>query len=694
MRASFKGKIIVTSAGNENVNTQFSAPALLAPGQPREQIPEFLKYPIINVAGIESSQLNLLEERFNETKWADSNYGNKISVCAAAEFKSGVLTRDYTSVLGDGTSLSAPLVSGLAAEMILLDEVLVQLGERNSEMSANEIIRIIEATADDLGDPGHDKYYGHGRINVWKALLAVANGGTNITNPNWYGFEIRGASQTSDNNITGILEERNKSARIYIDNTLLSDADNTTVPDASISLYKRVPPTGVTDFENIIPIPNFREKTFLSTFSITRDELVGNDNQLKRLQLRPKGKSNRSTPFFEISLEMDLLTKGVYDFVDYDDYVFTIETPRVTELVSFQNGKKLTITGNLERQSFQFPIGTAGNEIELGISYPGFTPLENNTDIYFSPTGDTLIAKPEDITDGDDIITSRIKTTIPEDAQTGRVVFVHKNTNNEHVVSFSSPINLIIPRIVGVKAESGNKGDLIHIAINVPHFIADKENTLIYFSASSEILTPEEVTTDPLPYITNILSVRLPADMQKGEVTVMITVDNGEKVAFKSYFEATELIYTDCYIRLQTIATWDYSSYEVGFEHFGTAKGSFWGNTFFGQIDKQDDFLKMNTAGFIEVILDKDRKNVEKVSMTDTTFYSGLRTSEFDFTGVNIPYNWEEPSLFEFTVNGEEVCQHITNLNQISALHTDDPSSLVSYRCGSTSEILVYFFKE
>ncbi len=63
-------------------------------------------------------------------------------------------------------------------------------------LSPLQIVEIIEATADDLGSKkvhadtvndapanGFDPVFGHGRINVWKALLAVANDGLSNHQP-------------------------------------------------------------------------------------------------------------------------------------------------------------------------------------------------------------------------------------------------------------------------------------------------------------------------------------------------------------------------------------------------------------------------------------------------------------------------------------------------------------------------------
>ncbi|AJR06684.1 hypothetical protein C9J03_03600 [Photobacterium gaetbulicola] len=60
----------------------------------------------------------------------------------------------------DGTSFSAPYVSALAA-MIL---------QRAPELTASEVAAIIFATADDLGEPGVDEVWGHGRVNPARAM--------------------------------------------------------------------------------------------------------------------------------------------------------------------------------------------------------------------------------------------------------------------------------------------------------------------------------------------------------------------------------------------------------------------------------------------------------------------------------------------------------------------------------------------
>jgi subtilisin family serine protease len=66
----------------------------------------------------------------------------------------------FNFAIGIGTSYAAPHVSGLAALLVS------KLGHG----SAAQVKAAIENSADDLGKPGVDPLYGHGRINVARAL--------------------------------------------------------------------------------------------------------------------------------------------------------------------------------------------------------------------------------------------------------------------------------------------------------------------------------------------------------------------------------------------------------------------------------------------------------------------------------------------------------------------------------------------
>jgi Subtilase family len=62
-----------------------------------------------------------------------------------------------------GTSMAVPMVSGLAAIIWGINPALTGL----------EVRAIIESTVEDLGPPGWDPQFGHGRINVYKAVLSA-----------------------------------------------------------------------------------------------------------------------------------------------------------------------------------------------------------------------------------------------------------------------------------------------------------------------------------------------------------------------------------------------------------------------------------------------------------------------------------------------------------------------------------------
>jgi len=61
----------------------------------------------------------------------------------------------------DGTSMSAPHVAGVAALII---------GKNGGDMKPQHVLRDLRQSSDDLGKPGQDVYYGHGRVNAARAV--------------------------------------------------------------------------------------------------------------------------------------------------------------------------------------------------------------------------------------------------------------------------------------------------------------------------------------------------------------------------------------------------------------------------------------------------------------------------------------------------------------------------------------------
>lgn len=79
---------------------------------------------------------------------------------------------------GGGTSAACPQVAGIAA-MILSRRPDFDTGATYRDTCSQVIRNIIEGSAEDLGAPGWDPIYGHGRVNAYRALLSVIRGDVN-----------------------------------------------------------------------------------------------------------------------------------------------------------------------------------------------------------------------------------------------------------------------------------------------------------------------------------------------------------------------------------------------------------------------------------------------------------------------------------------------------------------------------------
>ncbi len=141
--AASKNVVLVFSSGNSG--TQIPAyPGSLSVAYPN----------IITVGGVD----------FNDKVVGFSNYGQQISVVAPA---SGIWTAEpgggYRNI--NGTSFSAPIVTGVVALMLAANPNLTPIDVRN----------ILEGTADDISGVGFTLKTGYGRVNAYKAVLAAKN---------------------------------------------------------------------------------------------------------------------------------------------------------------------------------------------------------------------------------------------------------------------------------------------------------------------------------------------------------------------------------------------------------------------------------------------------------------------------------------------------------------------------------------
>jgi subtilisin family serine protease len=100
-----------------------------------------------------------------DLRWEYSNYGEDIDLVApGVQILSAYFLDRYAYM--NGTSMAAPHVSGV-----------IGLLRSMFPNKTVEVLRtILTASADDLGDPGWDIYYGAGRLNAFLALRSLANG--------------------------------------------------------------------------------------------------------------------------------------------------------------------------------------------------------------------------------------------------------------------------------------------------------------------------------------------------------------------------------------------------------------------------------------------------------------------------------------------------------------------------------------
>ncbi len=144
-----RGVLVVSAAGNSSdaapcVPRVVSAPARFAN----------------SMAVSATTDEDLIANCTTTGHWS-SNIGDEIDVCAPGDRIYSTYPIGYAFL--SGTSMAAPHVTGLAA--LLKSDV--------PGLTPSELREIIGQTVDDLGPPGWDDVYGHGRINARNALLGT-----------------------------------------------------------------------------------------------------------------------------------------------------------------------------------------------------------------------------------------------------------------------------------------------------------------------------------------------------------------------------------------------------------------------------------------------------------------------------------------------------------------------------------------
>jgi len=135
-----------------------------------------------------------------------SNTGNNIDIAAPEGADTTQMGGGYT--YAGGTSISAPIVAGVAALVI----------SANPALSGSQVQDILKQNADDLGPSGWDPSYGSGRVNASRAVRA-AGGNTDTIAPS-----VSFISPNSGATVSGVVSVQ------------ISAADNTGVTSVSLNI--------------------------------------------------------------------------------------------------------------------------------------------------------------------------------------------------------------------------------------------------------------------------------------------------------------------------------------------------------------------------------------------------------------------------------------------------------------------------
>jgi len=98
----------------------------------------------------------------NDTLASFSNYGSWIDLSAPGDM---IMTTQVGGSYGDwwGTSLASPIAAGVGALAL----------SANPSLTASALVSLLEKNSDDLGATGFDQYFGWGRVNAYKAVVAA-----------------------------------------------------------------------------------------------------------------------------------------------------------------------------------------------------------------------------------------------------------------------------------------------------------------------------------------------------------------------------------------------------------------------------------------------------------------------------------------------------------------------------------------
>jgi subtilisin family serine protease len=183
-RQNKKGCVILFAAGNNNcpLDSVKGGTLLLKCSIADRQLKSGAH--LINGFAVNPDVIAVGASNSLDKRAAYSNYGPELSICApssgGAKTRCIVTTHRRSSLAYysdghtsqfEGTSGATSLAAGLAGLLLSL----------NPELTSSEVKRIMMETADKIDlengryENGHSPFYGHGRINAYKAVKYISN---------------------------------------------------------------------------------------------------------------------------------------------------------------------------------------------------------------------------------------------------------------------------------------------------------------------------------------------------------------------------------------------------------------------------------------------------------------------------------------------------------------------------------------
>jgi len=254
----------------------------------------------------------------------------------------------YTSM--SGTSMAAPFVSGVAALVWSVD----------SSLSRDAVRSLLGSTADDLGSPGRDSYYGYGRVNAYGAVLAA--GGT--PPPPDFTLSLSASALTVTTGKSGDVSAQVKGSGGFADPVTLS----TEGLPAEVTSSFAPSDTGVPDFTATLTI-SASDNAVPGDYPITVKGDAGGKTKTQTLSLKV------------VSASSQLLVTVATDKPTYPRFYATIYlTVRVTD------GNGNAISGAYVVISIYSPSGALFKKITGYTDASGYFKT-NFRVTYFSATG-------------------------------------------------------------------------------------------------------------------------------------------------------------------------------------------------------------------------------------------------------------------------------------------------------------------